>query len=84
LRKEFQRIQENNKSAFENEKPLNLKRVNQPSTSSAAAAAVSGFQAPRKVSENAGIRIRQHEVTAVTNSNLPKSTNQAGARNSRQ
>jgi hypothetical protein len=35
LRKEFQRIQENNKSAFENEKPLNLKRVIQPQPISA-------------------------------------------------
>ncbi|KAL3093384.1 hypothetical protein niasHS_005898 [Heterodera schachtii] len=31
LRKEFQRIQENNRSAFENEKPMNLRRVAHPS-----------------------------------------------------
>uniref|UniRef100_A0A914HTH2 non-specific serine/threonine protein kinase n=1 Tax=Globodera rostochiensis TaxID=31243 RepID=A0A914HTH2_GLORO len=36
LRKEFQRIQENNRSAFENEKPLNLRRVAHPAGVSAA------------------------------------------------
>lgn len=51
LRKEFQRIQENNKSAFENEKPLHLKRVNQPPP----------LGMHSRGGESGGLRVRPHE-----------------------
>lgn len=75
LRKEFQRIQENNKSAFENEKPLYVKRMPQPAPNGSAgfggAAAAAAGNTPRSENSSGGggggvitsaaVRIRQHD-----------------------